>query len=140
MGSTYRRFLDQGSITTLCDQNLPDRLGISGGNKTFVLTTVNEMMRNHDGHKTSLIISGLNDDREIKLKDVFSVEELPIKPNSTLSSEDSKAWPHLKESLILSLAASVSLLSTTHSCSGRQKNVVLRKINHTQCKLYLFGQ
>ena len=75
--TTYA-FLDQGSTATLCELRILQRLGISGENAKYSLTTVNQTKVNVDGKKATLLVSALNDDQYTELTDVFCEEMLPI--------------------------------------------------------------
>ena len=103
-------FLDQGSTTTLCDQNLFDQLEIEGENVSFALTTVNKKDGHYRTKKVSLTVAGLDSDDVIKLHDVFSVESLPIKSNRALTKTELNSWSHLKGLHLPKLSSPVRLL------------------------------
>ena len=107
--TTYA-FLDQGSITILCDQELLGQLGIEGEEVFFAFTTVNRKDGRHQAKRVSLTIAGLNNNNVVDLHEVFSVESLPIKPNKVLTADEVNAWPHLQGLYLPKFPTSVGLL------------------------------
>ena len=87
-------FLDQGSTTSLCDKRLLDQLQVSGEPAKFSISTVNEQTL-RQGCKVNLTVCSLAGDETLVLRDVLSVDRLPVSPNPSLSSDELKAWPHL---------------------------------------------
>ena len=88
-------FLDQGSTTSLCDKRLLDQLQVSGEPAKFSISTVNEQTL-RQGCKVNLTVCSLAGYETLVLRDVLSVDRLPVSPNPSLSSDELKAWPHLQ--------------------------------------------
>ena len=61
-------FLDQGSMTTLCDGRLLKSLGISGEKTSYSITTVNQTSKQRNGQKAKLLISAVTSNKIIELK------------------------------------------------------------------------
>ena len=74
-------FLDQGSMTTLCDGRLLENLGISGEKTSYFITTVNQTSERPHGRKAKLLISAVTSNKTIELKNVYCVDKLPMRPN-----------------------------------------------------------
>ena len=88
-------FLDQGSTTSLCDKRLLDQLQVSGEPAKFSISTVNEQTL-RQGCKVNLTVCSLAGNETLVLRDVLSVDRLPVSPNPSLSTDELKAWPHLQ--------------------------------------------
>ena len=61
-------FLDQSSMTTLCDEHLLKSLGISGEKTSYSITTVNQISEQHNGQNAKLLISAVTSNEIIELK------------------------------------------------------------------------
>ena len=119
--TTYA-FLDQGSITTLCDKKkkLFKHLGIEGENVSIALTTVNKKDKFFKSQKANLSLSGLHNDEVVELQEVFSVDALTIKPNNSLTVNKLNAWLHLKRLHVPNLSTPVGIVNR-----NRQSRTVL---------------
>ena len=90
-------FLDQGSMTTLCDGRLLESLRISEEKTSYSITTVNQTSEQRNGQKAKLLISAVTSNAIIELINVYCVDKLPIRPNPKLTEDDLTRWPHLQE-------------------------------------------
>ena len=89
-------FLDQGSTTSLCDERLLKELDITGEKTSFTLSTLNNSAA-QVGSKVDLMISSLSDSGNLRLKNVLSVNKLPVRPNQPLEHRGKACWPHLQK-------------------------------------------
>ena len=89
-------FLDQGSTTSLCDERLLKELDITGEKTSFTLSTLNNSAA-QAGSKVDLIVSSLSDSGNLRLKNVLSVNKLPVRPNQPLKHRGKACWPHLQK-------------------------------------------
>ena len=88
-------FLDQGSTTTLCDERLLDKLGVTGERARYSITTINQTKECRSGRKAQLSVSSVQGGEKIELANVYCVSSLPVLPNPTLTEDELQNWPHL---------------------------------------------
>ena len=88
--------LDQGSTTTLCDRRLLDKIGMSGEEVEFSLSTTNKQLVNRHGRKVQLRVAPLDGSDVIELPNVFSVGRIPVSNNLPLCCENLQRCPHLR--------------------------------------------
>ena len=89
-------FLDQGSTTSLCADRLLDILDVAGEQTRFSLSTVSEQLVSQNGKNVSLTVRSLAG-KKLFLQNVLSIRELPVDPNSALTTSEVSAWPHLQD-------------------------------------------
>ena len=89
-------FLDQGSTTSLYDERLLKELDITGEKTSFTLSTLNNSAA-QVGSKVDLMVSSLSDSGNLRLKNVLSVDKLPVRPNQPLKHSGKACWPHLQK-------------------------------------------
>ena len=89
-------FLDQGSTTSLCDERLLKELDITGEKTSFTLSTLNNSAA-QVGSKVDLMVSSLSDSGNLRLKNVLSVNKLPVRPNQPLKHSGKTCWTHLQK-------------------------------------------
>ena len=89
-------FLDQGSTTSLCDERLLKELDITGEKTSFTLSTLNNSAA-QVGSKVDLMVSSLSDSGNLRLKNVLSVNKLPVRPNQPLKHSGKACWTHLQK-------------------------------------------
>ena len=109
MVHTYA-FLDGGSNTSFCSDQLMKQLGIKGINTTLSLTT---MERENSTKKSALVqleVFDFDENNFIELPLVFSAPKLPIASESIPSQDDVDRWPHLKGIHVTGIEANVGLL------------------------------
>ena len=90
-------FLDQGSTTTLCTQDLLAQLGVEGEDANYSITTVNQTTTCRSGKKVNINVSSLDKANTVELAEVYAVDSLPIKPNPPLVDSNISEWSHLKD-------------------------------------------
>ena len=106
--STYA-FLDGGSNTIFCSDQLLKDLGVRVVDTTLSLTT---MERENSIKASSLVqfeVFDLDENNFIELPLVFSTPELPISSEGVPRQEDVDRWPHLKGIHIAEIDAHVGL-------------------------------
>ena len=133
--------LDQGSTTSLCDKHLLDQLQLSAEPAKFSISTVNEQTP-RQGCKINLTVCFLAGDKTLLLRDVLSVDRLPVSPNPSLSSDEMKAWPHLRNISFPMVQEEVLLLMGLNAPEpfGLLKKGVVPLISHTQFVQRWVGQ
>ena len=89
-------FLDQGSTTSLCDRRLLDELDVTGEQTSFSLSTLTSSVP-QVGQKVDLQVSSVDDDGTPHLKNVLSVDKLPVGTNPVLGNRERRRWPHLQD-------------------------------------------
>ena len=105
--TTYA-FLDQGSTHSFCSKTLVAALAISGPKQSLHLTTVTGKTKSYDSMTCELDVSGMNSDKSYFLNKVYTIDDIPVKPNQI---PEGPQLPHLDGINLSTLSdASVSLL------------------------------
>ncbi|XP_067047856.1 uncharacterized protein [Acropora muricata] len=107
--STYA-FLDGGSNTTFCSDQLLGDLGVRGVDTTLSLTTMERENSKKASSLVQLEVFDLDENNFIELPLVFSTSVLPISSECVPRQEDVDRWPHLKGIRIAEIDARVGLL------------------------------
>ena len=103
-------FLDSGSNSSFCSEELKDQLHIDGVKTRLSLTTLEKANSPVECDVVQLEIYDMNECHMIELPTVFSRPTLPISPDDIPRQEDLDRWPHLKELKIPNINAPVGLL------------------------------
>ncbi|XP_028413652.1 uncharacterized protein LOC114536505 [Dendronephthya gigantea] len=103
-------FLDPGSNTTFCSNELLEQLGITGKKTTLSLTTLQNVQQTTRCSVTSLEVWDLNEENLLELPTVFSTERLPVDRSSIPLQKDVDRWPHLRNVNVQKIDAAVGLL------------------------------
>ena len=90
-------FLDQGSTHTFCDRKQLKTLDISRSPETINLQTLGQAIFTYQVSTCSLHVSAIDGEEAIELPKVFSMDELPIRPNLIPAKENLKAFSHLRD-------------------------------------------
>ena len=105
--TTYA-FLDQGSTHSFCSKILVAALDISGPKQSLHLTTVTGKTKSNDSMTCELVVSGINSDKSYFLNKVYTIDDIPVKPNQI---PEGPQLPHLDGINLSTLSdASVTLL------------------------------
>ncbi|CAB3981354.1 PREDICTED: uncharacterized protein LOC107342904, partial [Paramuricea clavata] len=88
-------FLDGGSNTSFCSENLMRQLNIEGKRTNLTLTTLGKANSKTESSIVSLELSDLQDENHVSLKTVFSTPVLPVTTRNRASQQDIRQWPHL---------------------------------------------
>jgi hypothetical protein len=107
--TTYA-FLDAGSNTTFCTNELLNQVGVQGKRTTLSLTTLQSENCAINCTVNSLEVFDLNEDNMVELPIVFSTERLPVNESSIPRQEDVNRWQHLKGVKLQEIDASIGLL------------------------------
>ncbi|XP_071834278.1 uncharacterized protein [Apostichopus japonicus] len=94
---TTLALLDQGSDTSLCENELVRELGIVGESAVYELSTVNSPATVTKGVEIALEVVGLEGNENIELLNVWSVESLPVTKRSIPTQDQVNKWPHLRD-------------------------------------------
>ena len=106
-------FLDQGSTNSFIEKSLIQQLGIEGHKENLELKTITGVAHNYESMSCDITVSNLDDDVSFSLSNVFSIENIPVKPNdlSVTVDEKMRSSPHLHDVQLNSLShSSVGLL------------------------------
>jgi hypothetical protein len=88
--------LDTGSDISLCSQRLLDQLQFKGVQKSFSLTTVNNVNRVKQGREVYLQVRPYGSQcRPTQVSKVWSVSDIPVEMSALASDEEIRSWPHL---------------------------------------------
>ena len=105
--TTYA-FLDQGSTHSFCSEKLVAASDISGPKQSLHLTTVTGKTKSYDSVTCELVVSGMNSDKSYFLNKVYTIYDIPVKPNQI---PEGPQLPHLDGINSFTLSdASVTLL------------------------------
>jgi hypothetical protein len=103
-------FLDSGSDVTLCDERLVQELGLQGTERSFSLTTQEKINSLRKGLEVDLVVEALDGSEALDLKNVWTVKQLTVSPNSIATPNDIKMWPHLEGVYLPSIEKEVRIL------------------------------
>ena len=89
-------FLDSGSNTTFCSQQLMEKLAVDGEQTTLSLTTLGKQKSVTECRFFKLEVFDLDEQNFVELPTVFSTPQLPVSKNSIPQQEDVSKYPYLK--------------------------------------------
>jgi hypothetical protein len=89
-------FLDVGSTGTFCTHSLVDKLGVRGRDEVLLLTTLEAADSQMEVKAVSMVVSDVNDSRNLQLQVVFATEKLNVN-NSMPRIDDVRKWTHLRD-------------------------------------------
>ncbi|XP_078495514.1 uncharacterized protein LOC144750757 [Ciona intestinalis] len=93
--STYA-FLDSGASTNFCKPNLIKALKAQGLPTELVLNTLSDNSKSCDSTCVSLSVMPLNGGQEIRLDEVFVVDNIPVHQNPIPNPDTLQKYTHLK--------------------------------------------
>ncbi|XP_078381445.1 uncharacterized protein LOC144664208 [Oculina patagonica] len=88
-------FLDSGSNTSFCTENLVKQLRVSGKRTHLSLTTMQTANEQVQCSLVDLEVSDLNGSNTVELPKVYSRPSLPVSTEAIAKQEDVNRWPHL---------------------------------------------
>ena len=103
-------FLDSGSNTSFCTEDLLRKLGAEGKKTSLSLTTMQTSNQSIECSLVNLEVSDLSEQNLIELPMVYSTPSLPISNDTVGTQEDVNRWPHLKGIEMQSIESEVGLL------------------------------
>ena len=103
-------FLDSGSNTSFCSEDLAKQLGLSGQQTTLSLTTMDKENSKTESLVVSLEVLDLEEENLVQLPIVFTRPKLPVSVASAANQQDVDRWPHLAGISIPKIEADVGLL------------------------------
>ena len=103
-------FLDGGSNTTFCTENLLNQLNATGRKTMLSLTTMAQEDSPIESSIVNLEVFDLNQENFIDLPTVFSTAKLPVSKENMASQQDVEKWSHLEGIEIPKIDAEVNLL------------------------------
>lgn len=108
-------FMDPGSTTTFCTEELQKKLNVKGKLTQILLSTMGQ--EEHVGQKlissymlSDLEVCGLEDTKYIQLPKVFSHTNIPVQKENIPSQQQLQRWPYLNEVSLPHIDADVGLL------------------------------
>ena len=107
--TTYA-FLDSGSNTSFCTDDLLKKLNIKGERTNISLTTLQSTRESVNCSIVNLEVCDLSDSNVVELPNVFSSPSLPVSVDTIGNQEDVNRWSHLKGIKIESIRADIGLL------------------------------
>ena len=107
--TTYA-FLDAGSNTTFCTEDLLKQLGVEGKRMTVSLTTLQNEDNPIECSSIGLNVFDLDEDHMVEIPTVFSTTRLPVSKYSIPLQKDVDKWNHLDGINLPNLNAEISLL------------------------------
>lgn len=90
-------FLDTGSHTSFCTNELLGKLGITDERTILSLTTIQNENSPTDCRAVSLDVLDLDENNFVELLTVFSTEKLPVDESSIPRQADVDRWSHLNK-------------------------------------------
>ncbi|XP_030214395.1 uncharacterized protein LOC115545409 isoform X1 [Gadus morhua] len=103
-------FSDPGSSATFCTESLMTQLNAPGQKMDILLKTMGQE-KYVSSHKISgLEVAALNDNKFLRLPDVYTQKSIPVTKDNIPKEEDLKKWPYLQEVELTPINASIGLL------------------------------
>ena len=103
-------FLDSGSNTSFCSQDLMKRLNIKGERTMLSLTTMEKANSKTESSIVGLELSDLNGKNTVAIKTVFSTPSLPVSTRNLATREDIDKWTYLSDIRIDRIDEEIGLL------------------------------
>ena len=103
-------FLDSGSNTSFCTEDLLKKLGTKGKKTSLSLTTMQTSNQSIECSLVNLEVSDLREQNLVELPMVYSTPSLPVSSDTVGTQEDVNRWPHLKGIKMESVKSEVGLL------------------------------
>ncbi|CAH1277646.1 Hypp9739 [Branchiostoma lanceolatum] len=103
-------FLDSGSDVVFCTESLKDQLKTSGRKTKLTLNTINDTKAVQSEVLDDLEVINLTGENVIPIATAYTQERIPASKDNIISTEDLKAWPHLKEVNVPKIDADIGLL------------------------------
>ncbi len=107
--TTYA-FLDSGSNTTFCTNELLDQLGVKGKEVSLSLTTLQNEDCQTECRVASLQVYDMEEECLVELPNVFTTDKIPVSESSIPRQKDIDKWPHLKNVQLRDINSAVGLL------------------------------
>ncbi len=123
-------FLDPGSTTTFCTEDLMHQLNIQGKKTDFLLCKMGQQ-KNVQGYLLSdLEVCGLEENTYIDLPTVLTQRHLPVKDGNIPRQEDIEKWPYLYDVRLPHIEAAVGLLIGVNAHKAMEPWKVINSINN----------
>ena len=103
-------FLDSGSNTSFCTEDLLKKLNAKGERATLSLTTMGKSNETIECSLVNLEVSDIGNQNLIELPMVYSRPSLPVSTVAIGTQEDVNRWPHLKGIDVPRIEAEIGLL------------------------------
>lgn len=103
-------FLDPGSTTTFCTEDLMHKLNVRGKKTDFLLCTLGQQKKTQGHVITDLEVCALEGTTYIDLPRVLTQQQIPVKKGNIPKQQDLSKWPYLSEVRLPPLEADVGLL------------------------------
>ena len=103
-------FLDSGSNTSFCTEDLLKKLNAKGERATLSLTTMGKSNETIECSLVNLEVSDIGNQNLIELPMVYSRPSLPVSTSAIGTQEDVNRWPHLKGIDVPRIEAEIGLL------------------------------
>ena len=103
-------FLDSGSNTSFCTEDLLKKLNAKGERATLSLTTMGKSNETIECSFVNLEVSDIGNQNLIELPMVYSRPSLPVSTAAIGTQEDVNRWPHLKGIDVPRIEAAIGLL------------------------------
>ncbi|XP_066302034.1 uncharacterized protein [Branchiostoma lanceolatum] len=103
-------FLDSGSDVVFCTESLKDQLKTSGRKTKLTLNTINDTKAVQSEVLDDLEVMNLTGENVIPIATAYTQERIPASKDNIISTEDLKAWPHLKDVDVPKIDANIGLL------------------------------
>nr|XP_055059768.1 uncharacterized protein LOC129443292 [Misgurnus anguillicaudatus] len=108
-------FLDTGSTSTFCSENLMRKLHLNGRKTKISLLTMSPKTTVSSYVVNNLEISSLNGKVFYGLPEVYTQKQMPVSPANIVEQKDLTKWPYLDGIYIPHIQAEVELLIGTNA-------------------------
>ena len=103
-------FLDTGSTSTFCSEDILKRLNVTGRKTKINLLTMGQESLVDSEVVSSLEICDLNGDNTVSLPPIYSQPSLPVSKKDIVTKKDLQRWQHLQDIPLEHIDAEVGLL------------------------------
>lgn len=107
-------FIDPGSTSTFCTEDIQRKLNLKGKSTQFLLDTMAQDNADHKLMKSVVLsdleVCGLEENTYIDLPKVFTHSHIPVKKDNIPQQEDIAQWQHLKDVRLSHNTAEVGML------------------------------
>ena len=108
-------FLDSGSNSSFCSEDLAHQLGLSGQQTTLALTSMEKENSRAESHIVRLEVLDLEEENLVELPMVFIRPKLPVSADNAANQKDIDRGPHLAGIKTPRIDAGVGLLIGSHA-------------------------
>ena len=124
-------FIDPGSNTSFCAENLMYQLGVEGKRIKLTMDTINSTHTIHTFQIKGLEILGLDEHNVVQLPVIYTKDKMSVSKRHIPTSNDLTKWTHLNDIVLPKVDADVGLLignNVIDACAPYMSRSILKWI------------